>query len=93
MRISNKKFGTRESITEIKNIKKKFFLLFEGEKTEYMYFECVKNNRKSLWINPLIDIYQIKRSFNESNYSNPKKIVETLIKDLKSNENNEYDLE
>lgn len=78
----NKCFAIRSKVLKSNEPNKKYFLLCEGEKTEYIYFEAINNLRKRLKLNPLIEIIAIKRSFNEKGWSNPKKIIECLKKNL-----------
>ena len=74
-----KKFGERSRALESKEVKKKFFLVFEGDKTEVEYFEGINNNKRSLGIDPIIEIRPILRGFLEEGWSNPKKLLDRLI--------------
>lgn len=79
MRIE-KPFGVRTM--ELKEIKKKFFLVFEGEKTEYQYFIGVNEYKVDLNISALVEIKPLMRSVGHENISNPKRIVQQLIKHM-----------
>ncbi len=60
-------------------IKKKFFLFFEGNRTEHIYFNAVNSAREKIGINPLIELQPVERSFSERGLSNPKRIVDKII--------------
>lgn len=79
MRIA-KQFGIRTIIP--KEPKRKFFLVFEGEKTEYQYFEGVNTNKVELNINALVEIKPLMRSTGHETTSNPKRIIQLLIKHM-----------
>lgn len=79
MRIE-KTFGVRTIVP--KEIKKKFFLVFEGEKTEYQYFKGVNEYKEELKISALVEIKPLMRSVGHENISNPKRIVQQLIKHI-----------
>lgn len=82
MRIA-KPFGQR---TETKReIVRKFYLIYEGVKTEVAYFEGIILHKNELNINSLIEIIPILRSYDETHFSNPKKILEILIPYLECN--------
>lgn len=81
MRIKSQ-FGNR--VSDKREPKKKYYMVYEGIETEVQYFdgikEIIENGRKQL-----IEIIPIFRSFHEENWSNPTKIVQ-LMKDFFSNE-------
>lgn len=79
MRVA-KAFGVRD--TETKEIKRKFFLVFEGEKTEYQYFVGVNKYKSELNINALVEMKILMRSSGKESISNPKRVVEQLIRYL-----------
>lgn len=89
MRIK-KNFAERTKVLESSEVNKKFFLIFEGEETEKLYFEGIEENRLNLGINPLIEIKEIKRSFNEKGWSNPKKILDRLLEFIVESESEEF---
>lgn len=58
---------------------KKYYLIYEGSKTEAQYFSGIGDNKELLNINSLIEIVPILRSYNEEDWSNPQKILDKLI--------------
>jgi hypothetical protein len=76
-----KNFGVKTAEpSESLEPKKKYFLVFEGEETEVQYFNGVIDNRDDIGINSLIELKPLLRSYNEKGWSNPKKILNRLIK-------------
>jgi hypothetical protein len=75
----HKEFGKRAVVLLSSEVRKKYFLIFEGEKTEILYFKGINDHRIQLKINPLIEIKPIMRSFDEKGWSNPKKLLDRLI--------------
>ncbi|PKM65885.1 MAG: abortive phage resistance protein [Firmicutes bacterium HGW-Firmicutes-2] len=78
MRIQ-KEFGHRTRKLNSDEVKSKYFLVFEGEKSEIQYFSGINDNKLQLGISPLIEIKPIMRSFEEIGWSNPKKLLDRLI--------------
>lgn len=76
-------FGIRSRALKSEHPLKKYLLVYEGEKTEYYYFQALNNSKRVLGINPLIEIIPILRSFGEKGWSNPQKFLDRLIKNLK----------
>jgi len=81
-----KSFAQRTNILKSDEVRKKFFLVFEGEKTEHQYFEEVNHLRDKIGINPLIELIPIMRSYSEDGWSNPKKALNRLIQNLEESE-------
>lgn len=81
-----KKFAERSNKSENLTPKKKFFLVFEGEKTESIYFTAIEKYREELRINSVVQFVPIVRDFSERGYSNPKKIIECLERKLLESE-------
>ena len=82
MRIS-KPFGKRSSADNEELMPKvKYFLTFEGEKTEVQYFSGVANFKKELGINTLFTIVPLERHYEEISWSNPCKFIFSLIQTL-----------
>ena len=77
-----KAFAERTKTRENDEVLRKYFLVFEGTETEIKYFEALEIKRKDLGINPLIDLCPIVRNFHEMGWSNPKKILQELIKNI-----------
>jgi len=75
-------FGEKPIVSQSVNAEKKYFLVFEGIKTEIQYFEGVVQWREEIGINPLIKLIPIIRDSGEKTWSNPQKITETVIRQL-----------
>ena len=69
-----KTFGERTE--EKRKANKKYYLIFEGAKTESQYFNGIASNKEFLNISSLIEIIPVLRSYNEEDWSNPKKILD-----------------
>lgn len=72
-----KKFGERTEPE--RTIARKYYLVYEGTQTEVQYFNGILNNKEKLNINLLLEIIPILRSYNEEQWSNPKKILDCII--------------
>ena len=75
-------FAERTKISKEDRTRKKYFLVFEGNRTEGIYFNTINELKGKIGINPLIEIISIERTYSEYGWSNPKKILEQLLKDL-----------
>ena len=75
-------FAERTKISKEDRTRKKYFLVFEGSRTEEIYFDTINELKGKIGINPLIEIISIERNYSEYGWSNPKKILEQLLKDL-----------
>lgn len=75
-------FAERTKISESDRTVKKYFLIYEGSDTEQIYFNAVNSARIKIGINPLIELIPIVRSHSEVGWSNPKKILDRIIKDI-----------
>ena len=82
-----KKFAERTRISKEDRTRKKYFLVCEGNRTEGIYFNTINELKDKIGINPLIEIISIERTYTEEGWSNPKKILEQLLKDLEEIEN------
>ena len=82
-----RKFAERTRISKEDRTIKKYFLVFEGNRTEEIYFNAINELKDKIGINPLIEIISIERTYTEEGWSNPKKILEQLLKDLGEIEN------
>ncbi len=51
-----------------------------------IYFDAVNELRNEVKINPLIELVPVVRSYSENGWSNPKKIVNRVIQNIKENE-------
>ncbi|MGP1437569.1 MAG: RloB family protein [Treponema sp.] len=86
-------FGVRNNVLKDDQPHKKYFLVCEGKKTELIYFNAISEHRENLKINSLLEIIPIIRSFGEDGWSNPKKMVERLEKNLQEQKKGEYSYE
>lgn len=77
-----RKFAERTPTLRVKEAKKKYFFVYEGEKTEHIYFAAISFLREDIGVNPLIELIPIFRSFSEIGWSNPSKIVNRLIDNI-----------
>lgn len=77
-----KRFGSRSRALDSDEVKLKYYLVFEGKNTERIYFEAVDHERGRIGLNSIIELVPIIRSFNEDSWSNPKKIVDCIIREL-----------
>lgn len=75
-------FAERTRFLKTDEAKKKYFLVYEGECSEDCYFKAVESLRKEIGINPLIELVPIIRSYSETGWSNPIKIVERICKNI-----------
>ena len=85
-----RKFAERTRISKEDRTIKKYFLVFEGNRTEEIYFNAINELKDKIGINPLIEIISIERTYTEEGWSNPKKILEQLLKDLEEIENGKF---
>ena len=78
-----KQFAERTRVLVSDEVRQKYFLVYEGEDTELIYFDAITELRENLKLNPLIELVPIVRSYNEAGWSNPKKMVDRIIQNLK----------
>lgn len=76
LRVSTK-FGERRKKSKERDPNRIYYFAYEGNNTEYRYFNGIKNNKKHLGINQLIDICPIERDQGDG-ASHPLKILEGL---------------
>ena len=81
-----KNFAQRSKVLASAEARKKYFLVYEGEETEQIYFDAVNEQKDSLGINPLIELVPIMRSYSEEGWSNPKKILDRVLLNLEEDE-------
>lgn len=86
-------FAKRSADSSEREVRKKFFLVYEGEKTEAIYFGGVVDNRDRIGIDPLIELVPIVRSYSEEGWSNPKKILDRINANLVEAEYDNYSYE
>lgn len=76
-------FAERTKVLKSDEAAKQYFLVFEGSDTEVAYFDAIRTLREDVGINPLIELIPIIRSFSEEGWSNPKKILDRIIDNLR----------
>lgn len=85
-------FAERTKVLKSDEVKKKYFLVFEGSDTEVIYFDMVNSMKAEIGLNSLIELVPIIRSFSEG-WSNPKKILDRIIKDLEEDDSGKISIE
>lgn len=75
-------FAERTKVLQSDEVRKKYFLVFEGKDTERIYFEAVNEHRDKIRINPLIELVPVLRSYSEESWSNPKKILDRVLQNI-----------
>ena len=86
-------FAERTKVLKSDEVIKKYFLVFEGSDTEVIYFDMVNSMKAEIGLNSLIELVPIIRSFSEEGWSNPKKILDRIIKDLEEDDSGEISIE
>lgn len=76
-------FARRSKVLKSDEALKKYFLIYEGSDTEVIYFDAIRSMREEIGINPLIELIPLVRSFSEEGWSNPKKILDRVIDNLR----------
>ena len=89
----SKTFGKRTDVLKSDETNIKYFLVFEGKKTELLYFDAINDLRDEININPLIELVPTIRSYSEKGWSNPQKIVDRMIKNLEENKTGYFSYE
>lgn len=85
-----KNFARRSRVLASAEARKKYFLVYEGEETEQIYFDAVNEQKDSLGINPLIELIPVMRSYSEVGWSNPKKILDRVLLNLEEDEKRSF---
>lgn len=75
-------FARRTQVFSEDKTLRKYFLVYEGADTENIYFSAVNTMREDIGIDPLIELIPIIRSYSEEGWSNPKKILDRVIRNL-----------
>lgn len=77
------KYGKR-STADLEKLQPKirYFMAFEGEKTEHAYFTGIKNHQNELGINELINIVPLLRHYDQRGWSNPEKVCDLVINQI-----------
>lgn len=77
-----KEFAERAKTKKSDETIKKYFLVYEGEETEVIYFDAVNDLKTEIGINPIIELKPLIRSYSESNWSNPQKLLNRVIQNI-----------
>lgn len=88
-----KQFAERTRVLVSDEVRQKYFLVYEGEDTELIYFDAITELRENLKLNPLIELVPIVRSYNEAGWSNPKKMVDRIIQNLEERDSGKVSYE
>lgn len=75
-------FAERSKALPSDEVRKKYFLVFEGRYTEQIYFDAVNEHRDQIGIHPLIELVPVLRSYSEESWSNPRKILDRILQNL-----------
>lgn len=86
-------FAERTKVLPNDEVKKKFFLVYEGKDTEAIYFDAVDLLKERISINPLIEVVPVIRSYSEEGWSNPKKILDRIIQNIEELKSGEVSYE
>ncbi len=79
-------FAQRTPVRQSKEVNVKCFLVFEGKCTEPAYFEALNSKRHEHGISPLIELVQVVRSYSEEGWSNPQKLLDRMLQNLRESE-------
>ena len=71
-------FAKRSENLQNREVRRKYFLVYEGKNTEGIYFDGISEHRGEIGIDPLIELVPILRSYSEEGWSNPKKIIDRM---------------
>lgn len=74
-----RKFGIRTPALTSDRPRRKYYLIYEGVKTEAIYFDALIKRRDDVGINDIIDLVPIVRSYSERGDSHPQKILENVM--------------
>lgn len=86
-------FAERTKALRNNEVRKKYFLVFEGKETEAIYFEAVDCLRSVIDIDPIIEFIPIIRSYSEEGWSNPEKIIDRINKNIDELHNKQVSFE
>lgn len=82
MRIQRTEFGIRKKVLTSDKPLKKYFLAYEGVKTEVQYFNGICDNKNYLKLSPSIELIPLLRNHINIGLSHPKKVFEIVQKCL-----------
>lgn len=75
-------FAERKKVFKSDKTKRKFFLVYEGSKTEDIYFEALNESREKVGISSLVELIPLIKSYSEEGWSNPKKLLDCIISNI-----------
>lgn len=81
-----KSFIERTKVKSNDQVNIKYFLVFEGAKTEQIYFDAINTHKSELGINPIIDLVPLVRDYGEVGWSNPQKILDRIVENVAESE-------
>lgn len=73
--------------------KMRYFIAFEGEKTEYEYLKGVIRYKRELGIDDLIEIRSLLKHYSQKSWSNPSKLCSLVIQDIKRRESGDINVD
>lgn len=88
-----RRFAERTKFLKSDEVRKKYFLVYEGKETEAIYFETIESFREKIGISPLIEVVPIIRSYSEDGWSNPHKILKRMIQNIEEMQTGEISYE
>lgn len=71
----------------------RYFLAFEGVRTEYQYFIGIRNNQETLGISALTDITLLQRHETKKHISNPARFLPQVIQSLEEYKTGSYSVD
>lgn len=86
-------FAERTRALKSNEAKRKYFLVYEGKSTESIYFDMLNYMRDDMGINSLIELIPVIRSYSEDGWSNPKKILDRVLMNIKEEETGRFTYE
>ena len=86
-------FAERTKALESDEVKKKYFLVYEGKETEAIYFEAIESLKEKVGISRLIEVIPVIRSYSENGWSNPHKILKRMIQNVEEAQTREISYE
>lgn len=90
MREKRSSSGRTETVKGGREVKKKYFLVFEGSETEEIYFQAIEDHYGRSGKNMIMELVMLIRHNSEEGFSNPKKMVEMILRSLKEHKEKNY---
>lgn len=82
-------FGARTPFLNDGEVRKKYFLVYEGMDTEPIYFAALACLRDKVKLNPMIELVPLLRSYGESGWSHPEKLIDMIKENLSQRDSSE----